>query len=262
MINPCGMGMDVLRSCYRTEMIFQEGGTPIRVRWFFCEPGAEVFPGRHLFSSLNYEWPYIWGENPGEVRGANRPWRNGSVPPFDGSTGDGFDGKKFAGPLLAFQEGASPSDPPIGGNPRGLCAGCAPIPPVNTCVGEVLPPTVYFRVLSVSYVQSGTLPSTFVPAYVPTNWGIPLAYNSGNDDWELTSVLFTGLGENWPNIFRCEAGPWVISTYVDSFETPIVADSQNQPGYIAYWKSLLVAFFDEPNPTFEYWECAILLPET
>jgi hypothetical protein len=86
-INPCGQVMDVLRSCYSTKMRFTNGGPEYDVQWYFCPPGAKVFSGRHSYASLNYQtgrWPTS-DTSIGEVVGALRPWRNGSLPaPYDG----------------------------------------------------------------------------------------------------------------------------------------------------------------------------------
>jgi len=153
------MVMDLLRSCYETDL--QQSDNPadvVRVRWFFTDKDAKIFPGRHIFGSNNWGIDYANQDGPGEIVNADRPWANGSRPPFDGSIGAGFTGKSFAGRLEDFQEGTNSSSPPVGGNSVGLCQSCAPIPPPPPSCDDLynaLPDTVYLRILN-KYGVSGT----------------------------------------------------------------------------------------------------------
>jgi hypothetical protein len=80
--------MDRGRSCYETDMVLRVGDPPVRVRWFFAEPGAKRLPYRHHFGSLNWERP-VTDLSPGlgEVPDAPRAWYNGAN--FVGATGVG-----------------------------------------------------------------------------------------------------------------------------------------------------------------------------
>jgi hypothetical protein len=73
--------MDLLRSCYETDVQFDVDGEIVRrVRWYFCAPGAPVFPGPSVFRSNNYGDVAGGQLGPGEVWSANRPWSNGALP--------------------------------------------------------------------------------------------------------------------------------------------------------------------------------------
>lgn len=80
-INPCGMVVDMLRSCYSTMVkFFVDSDLEIPVQWYFCDEHALPYPGHTLFGSGNWassrdDWP-----GPGEVLGAPRPWNNGLMP--------------------------------------------------------------------------------------------------------------------------------------------------------------------------------------
>lgn len=165
--------MDFLRSCYETDAHLVNGSDEVfSVRWFFCQDGALPFPGRHLFSSRNWEPVPGSADGIGEIFGADRPWVDGSVPPFDGTVAPGFDGKHFAGPQSAYEFGASVTDPPVGGVPSGLCAGCVPIQlcPDGTC-SQIIPflnQQLYVRFLGAS-MGGHPFPNT-----IPLGFRIPL----------------------------------------------------------------------------------------
>jgi len=87
-LNPCGLVMDFLRSCYSCEMVFREGDQPIPVDWYFVDDNAQAFPGFHSFGSANWvnrqSEAGALGEQPGP-----RPWRDGSKP-INAGTGNTF----------------------------------------------------------------------------------------------------------------------------------------------------------------------------
>lgn len=76
-MNPCGLGMDWLRSCYSVPVLFREGDEPIVVQWYFCEENANAFPYFHSFPSLNWLGNGWHGADIGE-RANPRPWKNGT----------------------------------------------------------------------------------------------------------------------------------------------------------------------------------------
>ena len=122
-INPCGMVMDVLRSCYSTQMQFSTGGPNVGVEWYWCPPGAKLFSSRHHFASLNWDKGNDNGiHTVGEVPGAARTWRNGSIP-------GPYPGDHPAGPLANFTSGCSgvPDLPWSGGMPTA----CAVVSPTS-----------------------------------------------------------------------------------------------------------------------------------
>lgn len=124
--------MDYIRSCYTTDMRFTTGGTPVSVDWFFAPLGAKHFMGRHRYASLNNARGRFTDDGSiGEVPGAARPWRNGSIPaPYDGQLlgGDAswFDSGCSGHPALAWS--GDPSWP--------IACRISPPPP---CVTATLP---------------------------------------------------------------------------------------------------------------------------
>jgi len=83
-------------------MRFVDGGPEVDVEWYFCPPGAQIFPDRHQFASLNW-WKGDWDASDtsiGEVVGAPRLWSDGSLPaPYDGG--------RIAGTSSWFTSGCS-----------------------------------------------------------------------------------------------------------------------------------------------------------
>lgn len=75
------MGVDLLRSCYETDMQFYEPpGQPVKVKWWFCRPDAKVLPYYTRFASGNWassrdDWTGL-----GEIQGATRFWSDGEPP--------------------------------------------------------------------------------------------------------------------------------------------------------------------------------------
>jgi hypothetical protein len=101
-INPNGMCMDLLRSCYSTSMrFFRDDPTECDVIWYWCPPDAKPFPGPTVFNSANWDSQKGIDGDLGEVRGAPRPWRSGQQPWVDG--GFFFNAQTFS--LAAAQVG-------------------------------------------------------------------------------------------------------------------------------------------------------------
>jgi hypothetical protein len=77
------MGMDVLRSCYRTRMRF-DPSQPTKsspVTWYFCPAGALPLPVAHSFGSINWYGGSGLPDAPiGELQSSPRPWSNGATP--------------------------------------------------------------------------------------------------------------------------------------------------------------------------------------
>jgi hypothetical protein len=115
------MGMDLLRSCYETDMNFYSDtdAHPQRVRWFFCDAAAKIFPEPHLFGSGNWASDDGAWKGPGEIQDVPRPWA-------DGAGFVGLRGQKFCGPLAAYQQGSQYPGVPLTGNVAGVpcCCDC------------------------------------------------------------------------------------------------------------------------------------------
>lgn len=146
--------MDLLRSCYETEMRFwSDSSLSIPVRWFFADADAKIFPGHHRFASGNWasdrdNWP-----GPGEVLGAPRTWSNGNL------IGN-LPGRKFCGPRAAFEDGASLADPALyaGENGVACCCKCVDCPCIAWSASQ--PPTLQVRITAVRF--GGVSPLGFV----------------------------------------------------------------------------------------------------
>lgn len=112
------MVMDLLRSCYTTEMrFFNDNPLAIKVQWYFARPLAMPFPEPHLFGSGNWASDRFFWPGPGEVLGAARPYSDGSI-------GNWFEGQRFAGPLKGFTEGTEYPGVPLNASETGGCCAC------------------------------------------------------------------------------------------------------------------------------------------
>lgn len=78
-MDPCGRVVDFLRNCYETEMWFSLTDRPRKVRWYWCQPGAELLGFPTPFASRNhFEQPWY---GVGEARPrTNEDWNDGSFP--------------------------------------------------------------------------------------------------------------------------------------------------------------------------------------
>jgi hypothetical protein len=80
------MVVDVLRSAYTTRCrFFRNSPIQATIRWYRCQPGAQVMPGVHAFGSRNWLTDHSTSFDIGEVAGAPRPWDRGVTIP--GATG-------------------------------------------------------------------------------------------------------------------------------------------------------------------------------
>lgn len=70
--------MDYLSRCYRaTVRPFRDSDRTVTVRWFFCAPGAKIFPGEHLFGSQVWRPDIgVAPDGPGELFG-HKPYDPG-----------------------------------------------------------------------------------------------------------------------------------------------------------------------------------------
>lgn len=147
--------MDLLRSCYTTFMrFFRDNALEIKVRWFWADEEADVWPGHHLFGSGNwaserFDWP-----GPGEVLDAPRPWDDGH--PIDGLIGD-----HYCGPEVSYTEGTAYPGVPLNALEDGRCACCVPLPPVCGDFVATLPATLRLRILNITLLPPSAPPSNY-----------------------------------------------------------------------------------------------------
>jgi hypothetical protein len=129
------MGMDVLRSCYKTSMkLWKDREELTPVRWFFCKAGAKVFEPVSSFRSLK-----TWDR---ESDRAGMVGEKLGVTPYDkGANPVGYEGLRHCGSDLSVQEGGvSGRDPVIVTTGTGDAACCQTPPTVGVCLpGSVQP---------------------------------------------------------------------------------------------------------------------------
>jgi hypothetical protein len=115
-IDPGGLIVDCLRSCYSTKVrFFPNDPTQTDVIWYFVPEDRPFLPFASAFASRNYDdertdWPDGKQQPPagdgtevGEVLGAPRPWRDGSDPIH-------YPGTHVLGTAQQFAKGI---DPPL-----------------------------------------------------------------------------------------------------------------------------------------------------
>lgn len=120
------MAVDVLRSCYRSQMRFDPArpDLTVEVEWFYCPPGAKIFPYPTAFGSRNYTEVREYADlSLGEVEITQRYAK--------GLTPGSLTGQRFCGNVAAFASGVDlVNGPTVGLDCSGLPACCyAPGPP-------------------------------------------------------------------------------------------------------------------------------------
>jgi hypothetical protein len=119
--SPCGMAMDVLRSAKRAKMRFDPNRPDLLtdVEWFFCQPGAKVFPGPHRFANSVWDSEHTQADQSlGETWQEFYPWANGVAPAV-------ATGQDFCGDLTKFQNGVDlVNDPLVDRDAFGLPTCC------------------------------------------------------------------------------------------------------------------------------------------
>lgn len=215
------MQMDLLRSCYTTEMRFwKDRPDTVPVRWFWCDEEAEIFPGHHRFASGVWAAKYGPWEGPGEVEEAPRP--------FDPGVNPGLDGHKFCGPKSSYAEGSPWPGKPLLANAAGLCPCCVDvIPPCNTFY-DTLPDTLHAKILAVStnapqvaghVGDTFTLTKNFAGVYV--------------SDVGFTVPFFPC---GWTIFIACgQPGPGVLGLYPNSSVFATAPDTLTVEPFKAVW---------------------------
>jgi hypothetical protein len=117
--------MGYLRSCYSTQArFFYDADIEVPIVWYFADPSAPRFSGRHSFAPITFSERASWA-NPGvgESVSASRPWRDGSIPLA--STTNIADGE-----ARWYEVGQMTTDPGLLRTPFGIPVNCAG-PPVG-----------------------------------------------------------------------------------------------------------------------------------
>lgn len=120
MIDPCGAVMDILRSCYSTQMVFWEGpGGSAQVEWYFVpDTTPALTPGRHLYGSSIWDTqgPAMLG--PGENVLDQKSYSKGASPGIPDATSGSCT------PPQWWTEGVPVGSPPLTLNADGNPACC------------------------------------------------------------------------------------------------------------------------------------------
>jgi hypothetical protein len=74
----CGIGLDWLRSCYKTQAQLVQGGPPVDITWWWTDQPQLM--GHHPWGSANWCQPVEDKAVLGELPGAPRPWYSGARP--------------------------------------------------------------------------------------------------------------------------------------------------------------------------------------
>lgn len=189
-VNPGGLIVDMLRSCYETKMRFP-GADPelVKVRYFFVDNEVESVPST-VYNSLNWE-PPIRGV--GEVPGEKRKWVNGSAPEFTPGT--------FFGTEEAWLGNTDAESPQVESNTWD-CTGPPPPPP---------PP-----LLTRPFV-------TERPDYIGSAWPNKLRYDGWINTFDTPRLVFyalafTGSADADASELAVTFGPAFSPGYVPLFD--------------------------------------------
>jgi hypothetical protein len=125
--DPCGMIVDLIRSCYTVNMSFFKNRPDIitRVQWYFANDTASELPfptrfGSGNWASQKYRWP-----GPGEVLPRQRRWYSGAANP-------NYLGLEPCGTDDQFLNGTTYPPAPFPRYPDGVPTCCMPLPPCTT----------------------------------------------------------------------------------------------------------------------------------
>jgi hypothetical protein len=131
--DPCGMIVDLIRSCYYVDMSMFSNRPDLitRVRWFFADDNALPLPFPTCFGSGNWASQDRLWEGPGEALPRHRRYNRGSNVPFYG-------GQHACGTADQFSQGTLYPPGAFPRNPEGVPDCCLaspppPPPPPLTC---------------------------------------------------------------------------------------------------------------------------------
>lgn len=232
--SPNGMAMDLLRSCYTQPMRYVADDPSITVpaTWYFCKPGAKVFPLPHRYGSgvwdTKHPSPSILGFDDTQKRVY-----------YQGDPLNSSDGTDYAGPAYAFMYGQQPSDtlaratdgtpleclPPPYGAYGGGSSGPPPLLPPG--VPACLPPPQWPATIMLTYgfvpVGPGpTVPLTTVAATWDGTFTGPFNLYSG-----AYVANVTMLGRPYTVAYGCRGTGGPFEPYFSAvFGTGPLPDSQ------------------------------------
>lgn len=123
--------MDMMRSCYDTQMQFDAAGHIVRgVRWYFADTNARYLPFPHKFGSQNWLPRGSSNFGIGERWQAKPVWNNGALPYFSPGTGARCGSDDW------FANGTPSNAPniPVGPDNVPLCCPQKPCQPWNNAI--------------------------------------------------------------------------------------------------------------------------------
>lgn len=121
-----------MRSCYQTEMQFDEAGTIVaEIVYYFAPDGAKTIEGENLYHSTNWDQTGDVSLGIGEVWNSPKGWVNGAMP-------CNFTGQhRRCGKHSWWREGVPTGTPPLQMDANG-CPLCCQPPVVTTSSGGIL----------------------------------------------------------------------------------------------------------------------------
>jgi len=133
-LNPCGLVVDAIRSCYRVAIVCRTGDPAILADWYFTDPGALALDVDSAFRSKNWESRDAVAGVVGEQPGA-RPWKNGKKP------NNGYSGNTNSQRCARYHsdwwaDGLGPGDETGPFNVSGIPLCCVNGPPPSCVDGE------------------------------------------------------------------------------------------------------------------------------
>jgi hypothetical protein len=219
--------MDFLRSCYTTQMQFDEAGDLIAdVQWYWCLPGAKLFPRRNSFCSANWDQLKYNQLGLGEVWNSPRPYSKGTPPAP--AAGDG----RHCGPLHWFTHGCPSDAPPITRGPTGIGGCCLP--------GGLLLGGRYTA--STSFVGKGGLFLGGKYSYTP-----PVAcqpYDPFN--YASATMLQVSSGLYWGQFGSGPSNIFFIDPVIHGFLSYFVAQSNSSPCTVS-WDGTFMVYHYTPT---------------
>lgn len=197
--SPNGMIMDLLRSCYSQQVLFNRDDVTAETtcRWYFTNPEAKVFPSWHTFGSPTWDTAHPTVTTLG--------WDDTTTRSYDkGARTNVSDGKGYAGALEFFQQGQpSGTDPLVYGvgNTPVVClpgmaglrkGGKGQFSAISTCLPVDMPRVIYSRLRITAPDGSGTfhLSLGWNPNYLYAGFPVNVDKGAWTCDFTFVGIRF------------------------------------------------------------------------
>lgn len=196
-VSPCGLAVDLLRTCYTQQVRFYKDTDELTtIRWYFTD--APPLPVPTIYSS------YVWDDDNGPRGGMHRGtvfqgeqleslpvWNNGLNPPVAGNPPGHYCGtpEQWLGELEMSEHGEAATD-----EGRPTCCGSVPVVPL-TCENSTNP-TAQTYTISCAVPVSGSRPVAALggahqverdSSPTPCSWtGLPVTFVPPILRWRVT----------------------------------------------------------------------------